>query len=135
MVSPDYFRVLGIPLHEGSGFTAADHHDARPVAIVNATLARLYFRGASAVERRMRLADGGKTPREVEIVGVAGDVRHFGLEKEVIIETYVPIAQVPDPTTIWLANNMYWVVQTVGSPLALANTVRREIADVDPTVA
>ena len=135
MISPDYFRVLGIPLREGRGFTAADRHDAAPVAIINATLARLYFAGGSAVGRRMRLADGGSMPREVEIVGVAGDVRHFGLEKEVTMEAYVPIAQVPDPTTIWLANNMYWVVHTDGSPLALANTVRREIGAVDPTVA
>jgi predicted permease len=135
MVSPDYFRVLGIPLREGRGFTAADRRDARPVAIVNATFARLYFGAGSAVGRRMRLADGGKMPREVEIVGVVGDVRHFGLEKEVTLEAYVPLGQVPDPTTIWLANNMYWVLHTDGSPLALANTVRREISAVDPTVA
>jgi putative ABC transport system permease protein len=46
----------------------------------------------------------------------------------------VPIGQVPDPTTIWLANNMYWVIQTDGAPLAAANAVRREIAAVDPAV-
>jgi putative ABC transport system permease protein len=49
-------------------------------------------------------------------------------------EAYVPIAQVPDQTTIWLANNMYWVVHTDGAPLAVASTVRREIAAVDPAV-
>jgi putative ABC transport system permease protein len=46
----------------------------------------------------------------------------------------VPITQVPDQTTIWLANNMYWVVHTDGPPLAAANAVRREIAAVDPVV-
>jgi putative ABC transport system permease protein len=126
--------VLGIPLREGRGFTTADRHDAAPVAIINATFARRYFAGRSPVGRRMRLDDGEKIPREVEIVGVVGDVRHFGLEKEVTIEAYVPIAQVPDPTTIWLANNMYWIVQTDGAPLAVASTVRREIAAVDPAV-
>ena len=95
MISPDYFRVLGIPLREGRSFTAADRHDAAPVAIINATFARRYFAGRSPVGRRMRLDDGEKVPREVEIVGVVGDVRHFGLEKEVTIEAYVPIAQVP----------------------------------------
>jgi predicted permease len=134
MISPDYFRVLGIPLREGRTFTSADRHDAAPVAIINATFARRYFAGRSPVGRRMRLDDGEKTPREVEIVGVVGDVRHFGLEKEVTIEAYVPIAQVPDQTTIWLANNMYWVVHTDGAPLAVASTVRREIAAVDPAV-
>ena len=130
MISPDYFRVLGIPLREGRSFTTADRHDAAPVAIINATFARRYFAGRSPVGRRMRLDDGEKTPREVEIVGVVGDVRHFGLEKEVTIEAYVPIAQVPDRTTIWLANNMYWVVHTDGAPLAVASAVRREIAAV-----
>ena len=134
MISPDYFRVLGIPLREGRSFTAADRHDAAPVAIINAAFARRYFAGRSPVGRRMRLDDGEKVPREVEIVGVVGDVKHFGLEKEVTIEAYVPIAQVPDGTTIWLANNMYWVVHTDGAPLAVAGTVRREIAAVDPAV-
>jgi putative ABC transport system permease protein len=82
----------------------------------------------------MRLDDGEKLPRMVEVVGVIADVKHFGLEQETTIEVYVPIAQVPDPTTIWLANNMYWVVQTTGAPLAAADAVRREIAAVDPGV-
>jgi putative ABC transport system permease protein len=70
----------------------------------------------------------------VEVIGVVGDVKHFGLEQEPPIEVYVPISQVPDPTTIWLANNMYWVVDTGGPPLAAANAVRKEIATVDATV-
>jgi putative ABC transport system permease protein len=41
---------------------------------------------------------------------------------------------VPDPSTIWLANNMYWVVQTEGDPLAMAQAVRHEIAAVDRDV-
>ena len=82
----------------------------------------------------MRLDDGERVPRAVEVVGVVGDVKHFGLEQETTIEVYVPIAQVPDATTIWLANNMYWVIQTDGAPLSAANAVRREIAAVDPGV-
>ena len=111
-----------------------DRSGSAPVAIINETFARQYFHGRTAIGSRMRLDDGEKVPREVQIVGVVGDVRHFGLEKEATIEVYVPIGQVPDPTTIWLANNMYWVVQTDGAPLAAANAVRREIAAVDPAV-
>lgn len=134
MITPDYFRVLGIPLLGGRPFDAADRSGSAPVAIINETFVRQYFQGRNPVGSRMRLDDGEKVPRDVQIVGVVGDVRHFGLEKEAMIEVYVPIGQVPDPTTIWLANNMYWVVQTAGAPLAAANAVRREIAVVDPAV-
>jgi predicted permease len=134
MITPDYFRTLGIAVRGGRAFDAADRNGSAPVAIINETFARQYFHGRDPVGSRMRLADGEKVPREVQIVGVVADVRHFGLEREATIEVYVPIGQVPDPTTIWLANNMYWVVQTEGAPLAAANAVRREIAAVDPAV-
>jgi predicted permease len=134
MITPDYFRALGIPLREGRGFAATDDSKSAPVAVISETLARQFFTGRSAVGTRMRLADGEKAPREVLIVGVVGDVRHFGLEREATLEVYVPIGQVPDATTIWLANNMYWVVLTDGEPLSSANAVRREINGVDPAV-
>ena len=134
MISPDYFHVLGIGLRSGRAFTAADRSDSLPVAIINDTFARQFFSGRDPLGSRMRLDDGEKVPREVVIVGVAGDVRHFGVEREATIEVYVPISQVPDPTTIWLANNMYWVLQTDGAPLAIANAARREIASVDSGV-
>jgi putative ABC transport system permease protein len=134
MISPDYFRALGIPVRSGRAFDATDRGGSAPVAIINETFAQQYFHGRNPVGSRMRLDDGEKVPRAVQIVGVVGDVRHFGLEKEVTIEVYVPIGQVPAQTTIWLANNMYWVVLTSGEPLASANAVRREIAAVDPAV-
>jgi putative ABC transport system permease protein len=134
MITPGYFRALGIPLHSGRAFEATDSSGSAPVAIVNETFARQFFQGRDPIGGRMRLDDGEKVPREVRIVGVVGNVRHFGLEQEATIEVYVPIGQVPDPTTVWLANNMYWVVQTAGDPLAMAQTVRREIAAVDPDV-
>ena len=134
MITPDYFRALGIPLREGRVFDAADRSGSAPVAMINDTFARQYFPGRSPVGSRMRLVDGEKVPREVLIVGVVGDVRHFGLEREATIEVYIPIGQVPDPTTIYLANNMYWVISTDGEPLAAANAVRREITAVDSAV-
>ena len=134
MITPGYFRALGIPLRGGRTFESSDRSGAAPVAIVNETFARQFFQGRDPIGSRLRLDDGEKVPREVQIVGVVGNVRHFGLEQEATIEVYVPIGQVPDPTTVWLANNMYWVVQTAGDPLAMAQSVRREIAAVDPDV-
>jgi putative ABC transport system permease protein len=134
MISPDYFRVLGITLRKGRAFTEADRSDAQPVAIVNETFARQYWSDRDPLGARLRLADGEKAPRVVEVVGVIADVRHFGLERESTLEVYVPIAQVPDTTTQWLAANMYWVLETSTAPLAAANAVRREIAAIDVNV-
>jgi putative ABC transport system permease protein len=134
MISPHYFRALGIPLRSGRAFTAADRAGSQPVAIVNDAFAREYLRGRDPLGVTMRLGDGEETPRQVHIVGVVGDVKHFGLEQETTIEVYVPIPQVPDPTTVWLANNMYWIVHTGGDPLAAAQSVRREVASIDPGV-
>ena len=134
MISPDYFQALGIALRRGRPFTLSDRSDSAPVVIINETLARQFFANRDPLNSRIRLDDGGKVPREVQVVGVVNDVRHFGLEREATIEVYVPMSQVPDPTTIWLANNMYWVISTAGEPLAVANAVRREIATIDPAV-
>jgi predicted permease len=134
MISPDYFRALGITLRAGRSFTPADRTDSQPVAIINETLARQFWPGASPIGSRMRLSDGETAPRLVEVVGVVGDVKHFGLERDATIEVYVPISQVPEGTTIWLANNMYWVIKTGTPPLAAANAARTQIAAVDPGV-
>jgi putative ABC transport system permease protein len=134
MITPDYFGALGIPLSEGRVFGASDRSGSAPVAIINETFARQYFSGRTAVGSRMRLVDGEDNPREVQIVGVVGNVRHFGLEREATLEVYVPIGQVPEPTTLYLANNMYWVIATDREPLAAANAVRHEIAAVDSAV-
>ena len=134
MITPDYFRTLGIQLREGRVFDDADRSGSAPVAVINETFARQYFTGRSPIGSRMRLVDGEKVPREVLVVGVVGDVRHFGLEQEATIEVYVPIGQVPDPTTLYLANNMYLAVLTDKDPLAAANAVRREITAVDSAV-
>jgi putative ABC transport system permease protein len=134
MITPDYFRALGIPLHDGRAFDDSDRSGSAPVALINETFARQFFQGRSAVGSRMRLVDGEDAPREVAIVGVVGNVRHFGLEREATIEVYVPIGQVPEPTTIYLANNMYWVIATDREPLAAANAVRHEITAVDSAV-
>lgn len=134
MISPDYFNVMGIPVVDGRPFTDADTSSGMPVAVVTRGVAKGYWQG-SPVGARIRLRDDGSKFREVQIVGVVGDVKHLGLEAETPREIYVPIPQVPDATSVWLANNMYWVAKTNGTPLAYANAIRREITAVDPDVA
>lgn len=135
MISPEYFSVMGIPVVSGRSFTEADGASGMPVAIVSRGLAKRYWQDTSPIGGRIRVRDDDGRFRTVEIVGIVGDVKHFGLEAETPRELYVPLPQVPDTTSIWLANNMYWVVKTHGSPLSYAHAIRREVAAVDADVA
>ena len=135
MISPDYFTVMGIPVITGRPFTAADGPTGMPVAIVSQGVAKRYWPNQSPVGAQIRIRDDNDRFREVQVIGVVGDVKHLGLEAESPRELYVPIPQVPNATSVWLANNMYWVVKTTGSPLSYTNAVRREVAAVDADVA
>ena len=134
MISPDYFAVMGIPLR-GRAFNDGDDASAVPVAIVSRGLAARHWGDKSPIGEQIRVRDNATAFRTLLIVGVAGDVRHLGLEVDSPSEIYVPIPQVPDATSVWLANNMYWVVKTAGEPMALASSVRREVVSIDADIA
>jgi hypothetical protein len=76
IVSPDYFRTLGIPLRRGREFTARDKLDAPPVAIIDENLARVlwpgYPNGTDPVGQRILL---GASPEPQQIVGIVAPVR------------------------------------------------------------
>ena len=74
----------------GRLFTPSDGPDSPQVAIVNQTLARRYFPTETAVGKRIS-ADTGET--WITIVGVVGDVRHYGLQREPTDEVYLPFAR------------------------------------------
>jgi putative ABC transport system permease protein len=90
-VSPGYFATMGIPLERGRDFTAHDDDTAPAVAIVSETLARRYFPRQDAVGRRIIL--GRRQPIELEIIGVAGDVKHNNLRSDIRPELYIPLAR------------------------------------------
>lgn len=135
MISPDYFTVMGIPLLKGRPFTSFDNGSGMAVGVISRGLASKYWHDTDPVGSQLEVRDDNDRFRTVHIVGVVGDVRHFGPEVESPSELYVPIPQVPDATSQWLANNMYWVAKTGQNPLTLANAVRAEVATVDPEVA
>ena len=135
MISPDYLGVMGIPLLKGRHFTSFDNASGLPVAIISHGLAQKHWHGGNPVGSQLLVRDDNARFRTVHIVGVAGDVRHLGPEVESPSELYIPIPQVPDVTSVWLANNMYWVVKSDRDPLRLANPVRAEVRSVDRDVA
>jgi putative ABC transport system permease protein len=96
-VSPDYFRVMEIPLLAGRTFNAHDAMDSARVTLISKTLAQRYFPNEDPIGKQLSFSfppDPG-TPRE--IVGIVGDVRDVALDKNPGPMMYVPFAQAPLP--------------------------------------
>ena len=131
-VSPDYFRVLAIPLTAGRGFTAADADGAPRVAVVNQSLARRLFPGEDPVGRTIELIPGARAawtrrPGRLAIVGVAGNVKEVGFNEIEFNDIYVPFAQMPAPVH-------ELIVRTAVDPATLADPLRAAVAVIDPRV-
>jgi predicted permease len=133
MVSPSYLRTFGIPLLAGRSIEDRDDATGEPVVLVSHTLARRFWDVGSAVGQMIAMDDSDET-RRARIVGVVGDVKHYGLDAELTPDIYVPIPQVPDPTIQWLTNNMYWGIRGATEPAVLREAVRRELRAVDADV-
>ena len=135
MVGPSYLPAFGVPLIQGRGLDEHDTANSEPVVLINQTIANRYWKGRSPIGEYLLVRDAGNdTVRRPRIVGVVGDVKHFGLETESTADVYVAIAQVPEPSIQWLANNLYWGIRTAGDPAGVRETVRREIRAVDADV-
>ncbi|MEW6213372.1 MAG: ABC transporter permease [Acidobacteriota bacterium] len=124
-VNDHYFRAMGIRIIAGREFSSTDNQSARPVAIVNESLARRYWGDENPVGKRVSVNNDDKgQPVWNEIVGVAGDVRHFGLNQEPRPELYVPYLQSPE-------NFMIVALRCATDPGLLAGAVRNEILAID----
>ncbi len=133
MVSPSYLRTFGVPLLAGRSFEDSDNGTGEPVVLVSRTLARRFWDVGTAVGQLIAIDDSDET-RRARVVGVVGDVKHYGLDAELTPDLYVPIPQVPDVTIQWLTNNMYWGIRASTDPAVLREAVRRELRSVDPDV-
>ncbi len=122
VISPSYFSTMKIPLFKGRYFADADNDTAPRVIIINDTMARRYWPGEDPIGRRMKVAEENEDWRTV--VGVVGDVKHFGPDTDAKPEIYLPYLQEPQPL-IGLA------VRTTGEPAAIASSVRSAIYAVD----
>jgi putative ABC transport system permease protein len=123
-VTTNYFKAIGSRVREGRAFLSSDTSASTPVAIINETMAKRYWPGRSAIGGRVRFTDQD-TWREV--VGIIGDVKHWGLDAPVNPELYVPTSQFP-------AFAQTFVLLTNSNPLALVPIAQRHIRDLDPNL-
>ncbi len=129
LVTPDYFRAMGIPLVAGRAFTEADRIGAPPVVLINQSLARHLFADKDPIGQRLKFGPPTSSTSWKTIVGVVGDVRHFGLNIQPSIEIYGPYQQ--DSLPYNPLNYMNFVVRADGDPSGLANAIVRQIEDLD----
>jgi predicted permease len=122
VATPDYFRVLGVPVLGGRVFTDRDTVDQPSVAIVNERLARHYWPHQDPVGHRVS-TDRGKT--WTTIVGVVSDVHQYGLTKEPEDAIYLPVYQFGPSST-------HLLLRTTRDPMQLANQVTAIIHSIDP---
>ncbi|HEV7500510.1 MAG TPA: FtsX-like permease family protein, partial [Vicinamibacteria bacterium] len=126
-VTPDYFRALGARVREGRAFAERDGAGTAEVVILNRSLARRLYGGASAIGRRVRLVSPDEGAGWRTVVGVVDDVRYSGLDDPGEAAIYTPFAQTP---FLWT----YVMVRTSGPPMALSSAVRQAVSAVDPTL-
>jgi putative ABC transport system permease protein len=119
-VSPGYFSVMRIPLLTGE--PCADETDTKGI-VVNRDFANRYFADSSPLRHHLAVADSA-FPLSGEIRGIAASAREQGLNTEPMPTVYWCMsAPVPDP---------YYLVRTTTEPMAMANTLRRVMHQLEP---
>ena len=123
LVTPDYFRAMGVSLLKGRVFTDQDRKGTAQVVIVNETLAHKEFGNQNPVGQQLNFGDSNK-PDLWEVVGVVSDIHDFGLEEKIHGNVFRPFAQIPLPV-------VGFVVRTDGRPSSLTSAVKQAIWTVD----
>ncbi len=137
IVSPGYLSTARIPLKAGREFTDLDTRDKAMVAIINETLARTMWPGENPIGKRFSCCEDGPKgrldPMWHEVVGVVGDVRTLGLDRQVQPQFYLPMAQMPPSAWDWIGRTMDLVVRTHGGVFP-AGDLRTTVASIAPGV-
>jgi len=120
-ISPDYAKVLHVPLLRGREFTNYDDAQAPGVAMVNQTLVRRFWPNDNPIGRHILL---GQRQQPVEVIGVFGDLKNATLGDGAAPEVMLPFPQLP-----WPLLNLS--IRTAGDPHSLISAIRREVGLVD----
>ena len=122
MIDEGYLTTMRIPLRSGRPFAMSDDANAEPVIIINQRLAEALWPGRDAVGRVLHTSR-----KDRRVVGVVGDVRYFGLDREPDMEMYMPV-RTGDYSSVDL------VVRGSLPPAGLIGGIRAALRRVDPTL-
>jgi predicted permease len=124
-VTPGYFSTMRIPIVRGRDVADTDRQDTQFVAVVSRSFAELYWPGEDPLGRHFSTA-----LQERVVVGVVGDVRVRGLERESEPQVYLPAPQVPDGgLTFYVPKDL--VVRVSTAPASIVPLVRAAVMRAD----
>jgi len=129
--SPDYLKVMKIPLLRGRYLTAQDSETAPRVMVIDEEFAKEYFGGQDPIGKHVNIDMLDVSP---EIVGVVGHVKHWSLDEHarpLHAEMYLPFMQIDDKYLPLLVNGTQVVVRTKGAPASALGAIREEVSKVD----
>jgi putative ABC transport system permease protein len=126
-VMGNYFPVMQIPLHAGRDFTPLDREGQPLVAIVNEEMARAFFPHEDPIGVRIRWAGDPGLPRWMTVIGVAGDVKHSGLNQPTDPAVYTPFSQSDEAWTRF----MTLAIRARDASPGLVEQVKRQIWSLD----
>ena len=134
-VSPDYFPVLRIPLAQGRIWDETENHNAAHLAVINQTMAKIYFPNGDAIGRSFRVPDMKEEPPYrisaagadswLQVVGIIVDKRDDGLREPILPEAFVPY-------TLSMGMWTQILVRSDASPLRLLHAVGVQVNSIDP---
>jgi putative ABC transport system permease protein len=148
-VTPEYFHALGIPLIQGRGLTGADMDNAaagarqllatqsdgqsqapppnfRTVALINRTMARRFWPNQDPTGKVFRI-----DWLPIEVIGVVGDTKRYGLRQAPVPQAYLPFPLVIDVR----GTNFKIIVQTAGPPQTATGAIRSTVQSLDGSLA
>ena len=124
IVTPDFFRVLQVPLLRGRFFSDRDRADTPRVAIINETAAKTHWPNEDPLGRRFKFGNPGDDVPWLTVVGIVADTRRAGVDRPVFTESYQPYTQDPGSMTV--------LIRTAGEPAAIAPALRAAVRELDP---
>jgi len=123
-VTPEYFRMLGIPLVDGRAFSETDRRGAAPVAMVNQAMVDQLFGGVEPVGRTITIR---RDRPPITVVGVVENVQSEGLDQPVKAQLYRPLEQQPLPF-------VFAALHTSVDPASLTRAVEGVVRELNPTL-
>jgi putative ABC transport system permease protein len=124
--TPDYFRVMGIPLVRGRIFDEHDDASREPVAVINEGMARRFWPNEDPLGKRIKIGTR-QFASWTTIIGIVKDVRNIGLTAEIGYSAYEPYAQGG-------GRGMELAVRTSGNPQGLLTTIAGELRRMEPAL-